>query len=496
MLDIKRVSIDQVELWEKNPRNIKKKDFERLKAQIEKLGIYKPMIAVEEDGKYIILGGNMRLLACKELGHKEVEISIVTAKTEAERIEIALSDNDRAGEYDDQTLAELIYNAKDGIDTQMFKIDVTRPISIEELLTHYGPKIEGGDEDQVPAEQPDPVSKLGDLYELGPHRILCGDATNQDDYKRLLQGREADIIFTDPPYNVAYQGGETDKFGPILGDNQSEEQFVKFTLAFFERFRENIKPGGVFYVCSGYTSYPIFVYAIRACGLVFSTPIIWVKNNTSLGWGDYRKKHEMVLKVKKGRKKAQPILYGWNRGKHYFIEHRFEADVWEIARRGSQSMLHPTQKPLGLIQRALRNSSKPNELVLDPFAGSGSTLIAAERETRVCCAMELDPRFIDVMIRRYAALGGATEEEIRATVQRPQDQAKLEQKSAPKKSTAPKKKKGTGAKGRIEGKRPKPEGRPPVPTAPPPGRARGYQPDKGSLDPENPPTGGSGVPPK
>ena len=460
-MEIKRVPIDLVETWDKNPRNIKQKDFERLKEQIEKLGIYKPMICVEENGKFITLGGNMRLMACKKLGHTEVDISIVKAKTEAERIEIALSDNDRAGEYDDQTLAELIYNAKDGIDTHLFKIDVTRPISIEELLTHYGPKIEGGQEDEVPTAQPEPKSALGDLYELGPHRLLCGDATNQEDYKRLLEGREADLIFTDPPYNVAYQGGETDKFGPIMGDDQSEEQFIKFTLTFFERFKENMKPGGVFYVCSGYTSYPIFVYAIRANGLIFSTPIIWVKNNTSLGWGDYRRKNEMVLKVKKGRKKAQPILYGWNKGKHYFIEHRFEADVWEIARRGSMSMLHPTQKPLGLIQRAIRNSSKPEEIVLDPFAGSGSTIIAADRESRVCRAMELDPRYIDVIIQRYAALGGATEEEIRQTLQRPQP------KTGSQKSTAPKKKK-----------------------------TKGHQPDTGNLDASNPPKGGSGVPAK
>ncbi|MBA7615381.1 DNA adenine methyltransferase YhdJ [subsurface metagenome] len=123
----------------------------------------------------------------------------------------------------------------------------------------------------------------------------------------------------------------------------------------------------------------------------------------------------MLLKAKRGNKKAQPILYGWNGGRHYFMDHRFEADVWEIARRGSLTMLHPTQKPLGLIQRALRNSSRPKENVLDPFAGSGSTIVAAEREGRIVYAMDMDPIYIDVSIRRYAALGGPTEKEIRAT---------------------------------------------------------------------------------
>lgn len=225
----------------------------------------------------------------------------------------------------------------------------------------------------------------------------------------------ADLVWTDPPSNVAYSGGETGKFGQILGDDMSEEDFVEFVIAFITRMKENIKKGGVFYICSGYSSYPTFVYALKIAGLVYSSPIIWVKNNTSLGWADYRKKQEMVLKGKRGRKKAQPILYGWNKGKHYFPEHKFEADVWEMARRPSQTMLHPTQKPIGLIQRALRNSSRPDEIVLDPFAGSGSTIIAADREGRTAYTMELDPIFIDVIIRRYAALGGPTENEIRAS---------------------------------------------------------------------------------
>lgn len=189
-LKIKTVPIDQVDVWDKNPRNIKKKDFERLKVQIEKLGIYKTMLCVKEGTKYITLGGNMRLRACRELGHTEVAISIVEAKTDAERLEYALSDNDRAGEYDDQTLAEMIYNAKDGIDTQLYKIDIARPISVEELLTHFGPRMGGaGEEDRVPEPEAEPISKVGELYQLGPHRLLCGDATKPE-YYEVLMGRQ------------------------------------------------------------------------------------------------------------------------------------------------------------------------------------------------------------------------------------------------------------------------------------------------------------------
>ena len=414
-MEIKRVPISDVEVWEKNPRNIRTKDFERLKKQIQELGVYKPLICIRENGKYITLGGNMRLRALVSLNFKEVDVSLVDAPDEATRIKYALSDNDRAGEYDDQALAELLYNSKDGIDPSLFRIDLGNTLSIEELLTQFGPKIEAGEEDVVPEAKKEPVAKLGDLYELGPHRLLCGDATKPGSYEALLEGKMADIVFTDPPYNVAYKGGMTDKFGPILGDNMSEEDFVEFVMTFIKRMKENTKRGGVFYICSGYSSYPTFIYALKAIGLTYSGPIIWVKNNTSLGWGDYRHKHEMLLKAKRGNKKAQPILYGWNGGRHYFMDHRFEADVWEIARRGSLTMLHPTQKPLGLIQRALRNSSRPKENVLDPFAGSGSTIVAAEREGRIVYAMDMDPIYIDVSIRRYAALGGPTEKEIRAT---------------------------------------------------------------------------------
>ncbi len=430
-MNIKKVAISTIEPWAKNPKNIRTKDFERLKKQIQELGIYKPLICCRENGKYVTLGGNQRLKALQVLKHQDVEISIVEAKDDATKIKYALSDNDRAGEYDDQALAELIYAAKDKIDTDLFRIDLGNTLSVEEVLNQFGPRIEAGEEDVVPEPEKEPKSKLGELYELGPHRILCGDAMNPKNYEALMDGKLADIVFTDPPYNVGYKPGGnwgargTKKYGPIMGDEISGEKFVEFTLDFMTRMKENTKPGGVFYICSGYASYPTFVYAIKATGMTFSCPIIWVKNKTSMGWGDYRRKHEMIIKAKRGNKKAQPILYGWNGGRHYFMDHKFEADVWEMASVWTMSLLHPTQKPLGLIQRALRNSSKPKEIVLDPFAGSGSTIVAAEREGRVTYAMDLDPIYIDVIIRRYAALGAQTEKEIRATKRQiPQEKPK------------------------------------------------------------------------
>lgn len=235
------------------------------------------------------------------------------------------------------------------------------------------------------------------------HRLLAGDATKKEDRERLMGAKKADMVFVDPPFNVNYKGM---KFDNIKGDNQTEEDFIKFSEDFIARLSESTKPGGAFYICSGYSSFSIFLWALRKNGFQFSTPIIWVKNNTSLGWGDYRHKNEMIIKTKNPTKKAEPILYGWKEGAHYFIESRFEADVWEVKRRASNTMVHPTQKPLELVGRAIRNSSKRGEIVLDTFLGGGSSLISAHKEGRRCYGMELDLRHVETILSRFFALTG------------------------------------------------------------------------------------------
>jgi DNA modification methylase len=170
--------------------------------------------------------------------------------------------------------------------------------------------------------------------------------------------------------------------------------------------KEALRPGGTFYICSGYGSYIPFVYAMEMAGLEFANPIVWVKNSLGMGMNDYRHKHEMLIKAKKGIKKGQPILYGWNEGKHYFKEVREEADVWEIKRRATNILVHPTQKPLELVGRAIRNSSKRDEIVLDLFGGSGSTLISAEKEGRKCYMMEIDNKYVSVILDRWMNLTG------------------------------------------------------------------------------------------
>jgi DNA modification methylase len=268
-------------------------------------------------------------------------------------------------------------------------------------------------EDTVPDPEPTTDTEVGDIFNLGPHRLLCGDATAAWSYQALLGEERAGLVFTDPPYNVAYKG---QKFGEIMNDDMAPEAFIEFSVAFMQRLHEFSREGAALYICSGYSSYPPFLYALYRAGMTFSCPIIWVKDNPSMGWEDYKKQHEMVLKARREKKRtATPILYGWNKGRHYFAADRFEADVWIMKKRAGATMLHPTQKPLSLVQRAIRNSSVKEDLVLDPFVGSGTTIIAAEREGRTARAMDLDPFNIDTTIRRYAALGGPSIKDIRAT---------------------------------------------------------------------------------
>ncbi len=418
------VPFADVKPWAKNPRQVKKKDYDRLRAQVLELGIYKRLLVVPDPDlygfdfhgkadKFIIAGGNTRFRVIFDLGHSEVAITIRRPKDEAELLKLAMSDNDHVGEWDEQSLAEQIYKVRDSIKLADYKIDIAKPVGLESLLTSFGPDLDATPEDTVPDPEPQTDTQLGDIFNLGPHRLLCGDATAAWAYQALLGDERAGLVFTDPPYNVAYKG---QKFGEIMNDDMAPEAFIDFSVAFMQRLHEFSREGAALYICSGYSSYPPFLYALKKAGMTFSCPIIWVKDNPTMGWEDYKKQHEMVLKARREKKRtATPILYAWNKGRHYFAADRFEADVWIMKKRAGETMLHPTQKPLSLVQRAIRNSSVKEDLVLDPFVGSGTTIIAAEREGRTARAMDLDPFNIDTTIRRYAALGGPGVKEIRAT---------------------------------------------------------------------------------
>lgn len=422
--------ISTLKLWEDNPRSITAGDFGRLKRQIQKLGQYKPLI-ITEDGT--VLGGNMRLRAYQELGMKDVWVSVVEAPTPEKKLEYALSDNDRAGFYDEQRLAELITNHPE-LDFSDYKIDLGPMTSIEDLLDQYRPT----KEDEPPdIDETQTISKEGEVYELGAHRLLCGDATKPESYEKLMAGKKADMVFTDPPYNVDYQGsmnthGQNKREG-IMNDKMTNEQFYQFL---YDSIRNMMAVcPGVFYICMSSKEMPNLKAAFDNAGGHWQTFIMWVKNTFTLSRADYQSQYE-------------PILYGWNDKcvNHYFYGYRNISNVWEelpnkikyeddkttITMGGmkleidgkvtgkiklmgqkaktdiwrfdkpTRSAEHPTMKPVKLVCQALVNSSVAGQLVLDPFLGSGSTLIAAEQTGRVCYGIELDPKYCDVIRKRYA----------------------------------------------------------------------------------------------
>lgn len=401
-MEIQTVQISKIKPALYNPRiDLQPGDpqYENIRRSIEEFGAVEPLVWNKRTGN--LVGGHQRLKILKEQGLKEVEVSVVDLDDTKEKVlNIAL--NKALGDWDNAKLKDLLQELDTGeIDITLTGFDNDE---LEKLMTEfYADQLTEDDFDveEEAAKIKEAKTQIGDIYNMGSHRLICGDSTKPETYQQLLAGKQADMLFTDPPYNVNYKGM---KFEGIMNDNMDEEKFVDFVMAFTERIQENLKTGGVFYMCSGWSSYPIFVYAIKAYKMNFANPIVWVKNNTAMGWNDYRYKYEMIVKGKnkgKGKKMSTPILYGWNGGRHYFIESGFESDVWEIKRKASNKMVHPTQKPIELVAKAIINSSHREEIVLDNFAGSGSTLIACEKTKRKFYGIELDPKYVDVIVARW-----------------------------------------------------------------------------------------------
>jgi DNA modification methylase len=248
------------------------------------------------------------------------------------------------------------------------------------------------DEDYVPEVKEDHITVLNDIWVLGNHKLLCGDSTNIDSISNLMGDRLGDMVFTDPPYNVDYEGRGKNKLGKIENDAMTKEDFKIFCKDFFATFNHFMKPLAAIYVCHPDSASDPKIIFETTFGSIFkkSSTIIWVKQSAGMGWQDYRAQHE-------------PILYGWKegKGKHFFIDARDKTTVWNIGRDSQQSYKHPTQKPVALSAEAIVNSSKGKDIVLDFFLGSGSTLIACEKTQRICYGVELDPRFCDVIIKRW-----------------------------------------------------------------------------------------------
>ncbi|WP_026523288.1 site-specific DNA-methyltransferase [Butyrivibrio sp. MB2005] len=379
-----------------NPRKELKpgdKEYEKIKNSIQEFGFADPVVVNErtgEDGTYIIVGGHQRVSVAKALGYTEVPCAVVDLDEEHEKaLNIAL--NKITGEWNKELLADLIEELQEAdFDTGFTGFD---PPEIEQLMNSVHDKKITEDDFDVDAELEKPaVSKEGDLWLLGPHRLVCGDSTIPETYDKLMEGKKAGLVVTDPPYNVDYEGGA----GKIKNDSMAEEQFEKFLFAAYVNMEQNMAYDASIYVFHSDSHGLAFRKAFEDAGFYLSGCCIWKKQSLVLGRSPYQWIHE-------------PCLYGWKKnGKHQWYAGRSETTVWEYD-KPKKNDLHPTMKPVNLIAYPIKNSSMSSSIVLDPFGGSGSTLIACEQMDRICHTIELDPKFCDVIVNRYAEQVGSTD---------------------------------------------------------------------------------------
>ncbi len=363
----------------------------QIAASIAEFGWGAPILV---DGQNNVIAGHGRLLAARKLGMAEVPVVAMEHLTDIQRKALILADN-KIGEnasWDDALLGLELAELQDaGFDLALtgFSADEWDALIAGDEST------EGlTDEDAIPEVTDDPVSQLGDVWLLGEHKLLCGDATKAEDYQALLGEELADMTVTDPPYNVNYANTAKDKMRgtnrPILNDNMGDG-FAGFLLLACQNILDVTK--GAVYIAMSSSELDTLQSAFRAAGGKWSTFVIWAKNTFTMGRADYQRQYE-------------PILYGWKDGaQHYWCGARDQGDVWQI-KKPHKNDLHPTMKPVELMERAVRNSSKTRDIVLDPFGGSGTTLIACEKSGRRARLMELDPKYVDVIIKRWQLFSG------------------------------------------------------------------------------------------
>ena len=389
-MNIQKIKIESLKPAEYNPRkDLKPEDeeYQKIKKSITEFGYVAPVIV---NSNMTVIGGHQRLKVLKELGYTEVECVVVDLEQKKEKaLNIAL--NKISGDWDNDKLEELLAELKQtdiDMDITGFSFD-----EVDEILKDItGSKEDDFDLDQALNEIEEPISKRGDVWILGKNRLMCGDSTQKEDVIHLMNSQEADMLLTDPPYNVDYEG-KTSEALKIENDNMSETEFYNFLLDSFKNMFDSIKYGGSAYVFHADTEGLNFRNAFKSCGFKLAQCLVWVKNTFVMGRQDYPWRHE-------------PILYGWKPGSgHYFVDNRKQSTVLEFD-KPSRNAEHPTMKPVDLLVYLIKNSSKENDLILDLFGGSGSTLIAAEQTQRRCYTMELDPKYCDVIIKRWENLTG------------------------------------------------------------------------------------------
>jgi DNA modification methylase len=393
-MKISEVKISKLKLAEYNPRKMTDKDLANLKKSLKRWGFVQPIV-VNKDST--VIGGHQRIKAWKEMGNDSVPImQIDITKKEEKALNLAL--NRISGDWDTDKLFSVINELRTD---EMLDFTGFDEKEVSQILDQFLEEDEEEDLEKLLERLPAKANK-GEVYKLGKHRLMCGDSTNIDDVQKLVKGKLMDMVWTDPPYNVNYK---SEGLGNIENDNMSGGEFDDFMGGVFQRLFEVCKMGAVMYICTGWQSFSTFTAKMREIGLHISEVIIWVKNQAGIHTLEYPHKHEQIIKGKKypvsKKKKGTAIIYGWKKGKHKYYGDRSDYDVWEVDKRETGKYVHPTEKPDWLVMKALKNSSKFNDNVIDLFGGSGSALMACEKLGRNCYIMEIDPRFIDVIIFRW-----------------------------------------------------------------------------------------------
>ena len=390
-LQVERWPIERLIPRATNPRTHTPAQVVQIAASIQQFGWTNPIL-VGSDGD--IIAGHGRLLAAQKLKMSEVPVIVLAHLSEAQRRALVIADNQLAlnAGWNDELLRLELMALQEGD----FNLDLIgfADQELAKLLAAQDAADGLTDEDAVPDLPETPVSAAGDVWILGSHKLLVGDATDQGGVAKLMAGDAADLVFTDPPYNVDYQGYTEDRL-TIQGDRMTPEQFQQFLRSTFASYRTVVKPGASVYVCHSSSWQREFQNALESAGFEVRCQIIWAKNTFAWGFGRYKFQHE-------------PLFYAHVAGeKDSWYGDKSQSTVWE-ENKPAANRIHPTAKPVGLVERALINSSKAGDLIVDLFGGSGSTLIACERHGRKARLMEIDPHYADCIVRRWEQYTGKT----------------------------------------------------------------------------------------
>lgn len=378
-MNIEWVKTTDIHANENNPRILKDDKFKKLVQSIKDFPEMLEIRPIVVNNDMMVLGGNMRLKAIQEIGLKEIPIIKAENLTEEQQREFLIKDNVGFGEWDWDALA----NDWDADELKDWGMD---------LPGDFNPEVLEAEEDDfdVPEGGVDTDIVLGDVFDIGQHRLICGDSTQTDTFEKLTEGVLADMVITDPPYNVAYEGKTKDKL-KIDNDNMGDKQFYQFLYDFYTACAAYSKPGGAWYVWHADSEGANFRQAMKDAGIMVKQCLIWVKNSMVMGRQDYQWKHE-------------PCLYGWKEGaSHNWYSDRKQTTILEF-QRPSRNAEHPTMKPVELFSYQINNSSKQGDIVMDAFGGSGTTMVACEQLNRKAYVVEFDPRYCQVIIDRMKKL--------------------------------------------------------------------------------------------